>query len=638
MTEPIDPADFELLRLAVDLSPAGLLAIDEQDVILLVNREVEQLFGYSRDELLGQRIDMLVPARFRAAHPTHTRGYRDEPRARRMGIGRNLTGVRKDGTEVPVEIGLHPIRSARGLIVLASVVDISARARAEQRFHAAVESAPSGMVMIDEAGTIMLVNREVERLFGYGRDELIGRPVEILVPERFRAGHPSRRAGFYTDPHSRPMGAGRELFGLRKDGSEIAIEIGLNPIRTEDGIYVLSSIVDITTRRLVEGQLRQSQKMEAIGTLAGGIAHDFNNILLAIIGYTELSQAAAAPGSAQHTDLDQVLRAAERGRQLVQRILTFSRHGDVARQPISLQRSVREVLHLLRASLPTTIEIRESIEADTPTVLSDETQIHQVLMNLVTNAAHAMPSGGLLEVRVGRFQVTESFARSRPDLHVGSYARISIRDTGHGMSPEVLKRASEPFFTTKPQGMGTGLGLSVLHGIVRTHAGAIEIESRVNAGTRVDVYLPAHVAHGAAETAAEVPEQGGPHILIVDDEAPLVTMMKRQLEGRGYRVTAHTSSLEALDAFAQRPQTFDMLVTDNTMPNMTGLALAKEMLSLRPDLPILLTSGLADAQVAAQLGSGGSTAVLAKPHTGQQLAQAVAGLIGAPDGTLPRAR
>jgi PAS domain S-box-containing protein len=607
-----------------------LLAIDEHDVILLVNREIEQLFGYTRDELLGQHIDMLVPERFRAAHPAHTHGYRDQPRARRMGIGRNLTGVRKDGTEVPVEIGLHPIRSARGLIVLASVLDISARARAEQRFQAAVESAPSGMVMIDETGTIMLVNREVERLFGYGRDELIGRPVENLVPERFRGGHPDHRAAFYTNPHSRPMGAGRELFGLCKDGSEIAIEIGLNPIRTEDGIYVLSSIVDITTRRTVEGQLRQSQKMEAIGTLAGGIAHDFNNILLAIIGYTELAQGPVPQGSPQHADLDQVLRAAERGRQLVQRILTFSRHGEVTRQPISLQRSVREVLHLLRASLPTTIEIRETIEPETPIVLSDETQLHQVLMNLATNAAHAMPTGGTIEVRVGRFQVTDAFALSRPDLSVGTYARISIRDTGHGMTQDVLKRAFEPFFTTKPQGMGTGLGLSVLHGIVKTHSGAIEIDSQVNVGTRVDVYLPAHVAAGATDAAEDAMERRGPHILVVDDEAQLVAMMKRQLEARGYQVTAHSSSLEALDTFTQNPRTFDLLVTDNTMPNMTGLALANEILALRPELPILLISGLADAQVAAQLRGSGPTAVLAKPHNTKQLTQAVASLVGEP--------
>ena len=629
MPETRDHSGVDLFQLAVDLSPSGMLAVDEAGTILLVNREIERLFGYRREELLGKPLELLVPDRFRAGHPGFRKQYFADPRSRPMGVGRDLYGLRKDGSEVPVEIGLNPVRTPERVVVLASVVDISARKRAEQRFQAAVESSPSGMVMTDEGGTILLVNREVERLFGYARDELIGKPVEMLVPERYRAVHPVHRARFYTDPRSRPMGIGRELFGLRKSGGEVPIEIGLNPIHTDEGTYVLSSIVDITERRRDEEQRRQSQKLEAIGTLAGGIAHDFNNILLSIIGHTELAQRPAV-NVQQKADLDQVLKAAERGRQLVQRILTFSRQGEVKRSPLRLERPVRELLQLLRASLPTTIEMRQILDPDTPEVLSDDTQIHQVLMNLATNAAHAMPEGGVLEVRLGRFQANEAFAAVHPDLGPGPYARLSVRDTGTGMPPEVAERVFEPFFTTKPTGMGTGLGLSVIHGIVQSHGGAIEIQTGPNQGTRVDVYLPAHEA-GSVNPAGEEQAPDATHrrhVLVVEDEEDLVLMLKRQLHGLGYRVTAHASSIEALEDFLARPGDFDLLITDNTMPRMTGLNLAAEVHRARPALPILLISGLADTANQAELQAKGITKLLAKPHTGKQLGEAISELLG----------
>ena len=621
------PSGVDLFRLAVDLSPSGMLAVDETGAILLVNREIERLFGYPRDELIGKSVDMLVPERFRTRHPEFRGHFFSLPQARPMGMGPDLYGLRKDGTEVPVEIGLNPVRTPERLVVLASVVDIGARKRAEQRFQAAVESSPSGMVMTDEAGTILLVNHEVERLFGHSRNELIGRPVEMLVPARLRPIHPRHRAQFYTDPGSRPMGMGRELYGLRKDGTEIPIEIGLNPIRTDEGMCVLSSIVDVTERRRVEEQLRQSQKLEAIGTLAGGIAHDFNNILLSIIGHTELAQRPAV-NELQRADLDQVLKAAERGRRLVQRILAFSRPGEIRRTSMAIERPVHEALQLLRASLPTTIEMREILDPEAPIVQSDETQIHQMLMNLATNAAHAMPEGGVLEVRLGPFQVSDAFASSHPSLSPGLYARLSVKDTGHGMPPEVAERAFEPFFTTKPTGTGTGLGLSVIHGIVQSHGGAIEIQSRPNEGTRVDIYLPAHVASPLDRDNHEKKlDSDRPHILVVEDEEDLILMLRRQLHSLGYRVTTHTSSVEALEDFRARPADFHLLITDNTMPRLTGLALAQEIRSLRSDLPILLISGLAETSDPDELKRKGITRLLSKPHTSRQLGEVIEELL-----------
>jgi PAS domain S-box-containing protein len=632
MPTGIDPSGPELSRLAVDLAPSGMMAVDVDGSILLVNREIERLFGYDRAELIGQSIDRLIPERFRADLLAFRKEYFSNPQARPMGVGRDMHGLRKDGVEFPVEIGLNPVKTLSGIVVLASVVDLSARRRADQRFQAAVESAPSGMVMTDRAGIMLLVNREVERLFGYTRAELIGKPVEMLVPARFRSGHPGHRSSFYTDPRSRAMGSGRDLFGLAKDGTEIPVEIGLNPIQTDEGVYVLSSIVDITARKKSEDLLRQSQKMEAIGTLAGGIAHDFNNLLLGIVGHIELAQNPGVSQVQRKADLDQVLKAAERGRALVQRILTFSRQREVSRVPTKLERPIRDAVQLLRASIPSTVEMRELLDPSTPDVLSDETQIHQILMNLATNAWQAMPKGGVLEIRLAPFTASAEFASGRPGLNAGEYARLTVTDTGLGMAPEVLERAFEPFFTTKAPGMGTGLGLSVIHGIVQSHGGAIEVASRPHRGTRIDVYLPAvetrteplsHPLSHPGEPAAH----GSAHLLLVEDEESLATMMMRQVQSHGYRATVHTSSLEALEDFRSRPQEFDMMITDNTMPKMTGLALTQEVLRIRPGLPVLLVSGLGLTLDADRMAAKGIGRVLPKPYKGKDLAEAIAELL-----------
>ena len=623
-----DKYDSDLFRTAVEMAPAGILAVDSTGRVLLVNQEIERLFGYARDELIGQSVDRLVPERFRASHPAHRADYLAEPRTRPMGSGRDLYGLRKDGTEVPIEIGLNPVTRQGQRVTLASVVDLSARRRAEARFQAAVESSPSGMLMTDSAGKILLVNREVERLFGYARSELVGEPVEVLVPARFAAQHPTQRRSFFAQPTSRPMGVGRDLYGLRKDGTEVLVEIGLNPIQTDEGVRVLCSIVDITARRQTEDRLRQAQKMEAIGTLASGIAHDFNNVPFSIVGHAELVRDCAGLEDEQRTDLTQILHAAERGRQLVQRILAFSRKSEVTRIPIRLNRTLHEIIELLRATLPATIEIQHNLSSSTPQVLSDGTQIHQVVMNLATNAAHAMPDGGVLQITLAPYSHDESDDASGPSLTAGLYARLRVEDTGTGMTSEVMERAREPFFTTKEVTQGTGLGLAIIHGIVEGHDGAMEIHSAPGTGTRVDLFFPAYTGSAAAgaSTQEDTVDEGA-HVLLVDDEPDLAAMLKRQITALGYRVTAHTSSLEALAAFRDRPDNFDLLVTDNTMPKMTGLALTKEILKERPGLPVLLISGLAEVSDPQTLLDMGVSKVLPKPHSAGALRSALEQLL-----------
>ncbi len=493
----------------------------------------------------------------------------------------------------------------------------------------AFDLSPSGMLAVDEAGLIVAANREVERLFGWTRADLVGRPIEALVPERLRGNHPVHRSTFAADPRARGMGAGRELYGVRKDGAEFPVEIGLNPVLQGSQRVVLATVVDISARRTLEENQRRSQKLEAIGVLAGGIAHDFNNILLGIVGHAELVLREAPLGDQSREDLGRVLKAAERGRELVKRILQFSRDTEIIRVPLRLESTMGEVIKLLRASLPSTIEIRAELDPAAPMVMSDETQIHQILMNLGTNAAHAMPGGGALTIRLEPFAATPEFAHAHPGSAPGPHARITVSDTGAGMSAEVLERVLEPFFTTKPPGQGTGLGLSITHGIVRSHRGVLEIASIPGRGTTVSIILPAGDVPTSAATPAgrEAPTRRGPHVLFVEDEPVLALMQRRQLEHLGFEVTVHTSSVEALEDFRSRPQAFALMITDDTMPRMTGRTLAKEILGIRPGLPVLMVSG-GDAIDARTVEAIGIRKVLRKPHSAAELERAIEAVLG----------
>ena len=608
------------LRAAVESAPSGLIITDADGRMVLVNRETERLFGYPREELL------------RRSHPGFRAGFMADPTVRAMGAGRELFGLRKDGSEVPVEIGLTPVVTPEGLFVLSTVVDVSARQRAEARFRAAVESSPNGMVMIDPAGRIVLVNREVERLFGFSRDELLGQSIEVLVPERFRGRHPGFRALFFDKPLARAMGAGRELFGLRKDGSEVPVEIGLNPIETEEGLFVLSSIVDISARKSAEAerhrleeQLRQAQKMEAIGTLAGGVAHDFNNMLGAIVGYAELLRPQLADRPGALADIAEILKASQRGRELIERILAFSRRKAPSRRPLDLRQAVHEVQQLLRATIPTTVELRLRLPAHPQRVLADETSVHQVVMNLANNAVQAMPEGGTLEIGLDGIYVRDGVARANPELHEGAYSLLTIRDSGAGIEPGVRARVFEPFFTTKAPGAGSGLGLAVVQAIMRDLDGTVALESETGRGTLVRCYFPALESEPLPAPAelGGVQSGRGERILFVDDEISLARVGARRLSALEYRVRAETDPKEALDRFRSDPAAFDLVVTDFTMPGMTGLDFAEALVKIRPDIPVLMVTGFVEEIPEARLSAAGVRGVLRKPLTLEQLSAAV---------------
>ena len=377
-------------------------------------------------------------------------------------------------------------------------------------------------------------------------------------------------------------------------------------------------------KKKLERQLRQAQKMEAVGTLAGGIAHDFNNILSAVIGFTEMALEDAAPESFLRRNMEQVLQAGIRAKHLVQQILAFSRQSDQELRPVQLKKIIVEACEMLRASLPSTIAIRTRIRTGAFT-MSDPTQIHQVLMNLCTNAGHAMRArGGTLAIALDAIDDPAPWRVEHPELTAPAYVRLTVSDSGHGISEQIIDRIFDPFFTTKEHTEGTGMGLAVAHGIVKSHKGMITVESRSGEGTTFTVLLPQIVSPESGRSQASGSLQtGSESILFVDDEAMLVDLSSQLLKRLGYSVTACTSSLEALSRFRAAPAEFDLVITDMTMPQMTGKELATEMLAIRPGLPIILCTGFSEIITEEAAKQAGIQAFIMKPIIMKELADTI---------------
>jgi PAS domain S-box-containing protein len=398
----------------------------------------------------------------------------------------------------------------------------------------------------------------------------------------------------------------------------------------------VGSAIDVTTEKQaqmdkerLEAQLRQSQKMEAVGTLAGGIAHDFNNILGAILGYGELALQRTTQGSALRHYLDNVMHAAGRAKALVDSILGFSHSGVGERVPVNIQFVVEETLELLDASLPGNIRLQTRLVAGDVAVIGDATRLHQVAMNLCTNAIQAMTAGGTLDVSLERIELTQTRSVFRGTLAARPHVRLVVADTGGGIPPHVIERIFDPFFTTKGVGEGTGLGLSLVHGIVGDLGGGIDVQSHPGTGTRFEIWLPVtgETPRPAAEREGDLPHGNGETIMIVDDETALVALTEEMLAELGYEPIGFDSSTAALRAFAAQPQRFDAVLTDEAMPELTGSNLARELLRLRPDIPILLMSGFRGPQLAARAANSGASEVLRKPLQSRELAEALARIL-----------
>jgi len=487
-------------------------------------------------------------------------------------------------------------REANRMVQERNKAEVALR-ESEKNYRELVQSANSIIMRMDTEGRVIFFNTYAQNFFGYRKEDIIGKNVVgTIVPERDITGFDLavmiKDIGVHPERY-----VSNENENIRHNGERVRVTWMNKAIYNEAGnvIEILCVGIDVTEKWQLEKRLAQAQKMEAIGTLAGGIAHDFNNILSAIIGYTELSLIDIPNGSALQNNLQQVLKAGGRAKELVRQILAFSRQRESELVPVKVSLIVNEALKLLRASLPATIKIRHNIKSHL-SVLTDPTNIHQVLMNLCTNASFAMQAkGGVLEVSLNDAELDADFARQHPDVKPGKFIRLMVKDTGCGMTPQVTERVFDPFFTTKKVGEGTGMGLSVVHGIIKSHGGSIIVESSPGRGSAFSVFLPAIETEVADQaTQAQLVITGNERILFVDDEDFQADIGKRMLERLGYRVTARTNSLEALDLFRQTPDDFDLVITDMTMPDMTGDVLAQKLISIRPDIPIIACTGYSE--------------------------------------------
>ncbi len=502
----------------------------------------------------------------------------------------------------------------------------------EKRYRSLVETSPIGILSTDKDWKIIFANQTLEEITDYSQAELCSMNFwDMVSADEQDKQDRMRQAG--ENYLRQDTQKGWEIHWIRKDGRPVCVELRATRIEEVGKQAILVNVMDVTEQKRareekkeLQTQLQNAQKMEAIGTLAGGIAHDFNNILLPIIGYTEMAITDVPQGSLIRKNLGEVLKAAELAKGLVQQILTFSRQSEKERKPLKIQPIIKESLKLLRASLPTTIEIRQNIDNKCGVILADPTQIYQVMMNLCTNAYHAMrEKGGILEVTLTEVDIDSPELPSNLDLNPGPYLNLAISDTGHGMDRTVVERIFDPYFTTKGPGEGTGLGLSVIHGIVRSHGGYITVYSEPGEGTTFHIYLP------RIEVSAKVPEtisiepapKGKEYILFVDDDEQIVNVVQQILERLGYHVAVRTSSVEALEAFRAQPEKFDLVITDLTMPNMIGTELAKRLIDIRPNIPIILCTGFSEAISGKKAKAIGIREYLMKPIAIHDLATTI---------------
>ncbi len=540
-----------------------------------------------------------------------------------------------DGTQKFVEQRWQTSFDAQGKPVRVSGTcqDITERKSAtealrisEKRFKALFEQAAVGVAQTDAVtGRFVQINQRFCDILGRTREEMAALTFADVT-------HPADAERGLDMTRKLQAGAAREFTVekryIRRDGTEVWANVTVSAMWApgESPDFLLSVGQDISAGKRLEDQFRQAQKMDAVGTLAGGIAHDFNNILAAINGYTELTRMVVAENSPAHEHLGAVLKASSRATHLVRQILAFSRQQRLERRPIQLLPVVAESLMLLRATIPSTIEFETSLPTNAPTVLADATQIHQILMNLGTNAWHAMKDGtGRLKVSLERFVVDALHAETQTRLRPGLYARVSVGDTGKGMDKATLQRIFEPFFTTKAPGEGTGLGLSVVHGIMDSHEGAITVYSQPGEGTIFHLYFPAHSVEATTvvSDARLTPRGRGERILFLDDEDLLVTLGKKALTALGYEVEISTQPLEVLETVRAQPERYALVITDQTMPRMTGLALARELQQIRPGLPIILTTGYSQTLKPDGVEAAGVRRLLLKPFSIESLGTAV---------------
>jgi two-component system cell cycle sensor histidine kinase/response regulator CckA len=633
----------EDLRITINSIGDAVIATDKAGKIVRMNPVAEALTGWTIDQTQGRQLKEIfniVNAKTKQAAKNPVAKVLKTGKI--VGLANHTLLIAKDGAEYQIADSASPIYTADGNIAGVVLVfrDVTEDYRiqqnlrqSEERLSLALMGANDGVWDWDIVTNKVHFDKTYYTMAGY-------EPYEF--PETFeeweKRVHPDdidsvkttigqclagQKTGFSAE--FRFLRKSAEYMWIHAKGKITTYDNDGNPIR------FIGTHSDITKRKIeeeekrrLEAQLVKAQKMEAIGTLAGGIAHDFNNILGAIIGYTELGKIAAPEKSQLIENLNGILKASGRAKDLVHQILTFSRQADQEFKPVRIDLIVKEVLKLIRATLPSSIEIHQDLKSDR-LVMADATQIHQIVMNLCTNSGHAMQEkGGVLEVTLVDAEFDSAVITMHPEIQPGHYLQLTVSDTGHGMPPGVLDRIFDPFFSTKGSGEGTGLGLAVVHGIVKSHNGAIYAYSEPEKGTIFRIYLPAIESQpGPEEKTPRALPKGSEHILYVDDEEVLTTVVGQMLETLGYKVTIRMSSREALELFKAHPERFDLVITDQTMPKMTGDQLAEEIIAIRSDTPIILCTGFSTKVTEEKARKIGIREFVMKPITMQDIAEAI---------------
>lgn len=613
-------------------APVALFSVNRAGDIVRANREAAILLGRHARDLVGRNTaDLFADT---VAGRERVEALLPRAMAGSTILNETVELEREDREPWWGSLSIKPVLNADGEVVVlrATLIDITTRLRTQELLQLSqrvIDQSPDLIMVCDRDYVYRRVNSAHARAHGRSAQDLVGHSIPEIIGEQ----------PFLTQvkPRFDRCLAGEdvsyEMWIDYKGPGRRYMNLTYTPLRASEGEVEGVIIVgrDVTERRLgeerreeLEAQLRQAQKMEALGTLAGGIAHDFNNLLLVILGYGELVRDAVQGDEELREQADHVLMAGERAQKLVQQILAFGRRNEQELRPVLMQDVVREAIGFLRATLPTTIEIQPRLVEEPCAVLGDASQLQQVVLNLASNALHAMrETGGLLELGVARADVDATLAERLGGLAPGPYVCLSVRDTGHGMPEEIYRRIYDPFFTTKGPGEGTGLGLSVVHGIVMSHGGGLHVETEPGKGTRFDLYFPRTDVFAEAEIEGPPAAHGSERVLFIDDEEQLAALGKQMLGRLGYQVTTMTSSEEAVRRFSEAPGDWDIVITDQTMPRLTGLDVVRIVREERPDLPVIITTGFSESISSDTVAREGIDALVMKPYGGADLARAV---------------